>query len=259
MSALAAPAAAAPRPDHHARPGLARLTHVELRKMVDTRAGLWLLITTAALTLVAVVIVAIAGEGDDLHYASMLEVALAPASILLPVIGILLVSSEWTQRTALTTFALVPQRGRVLLAKLGAGLVLAVAAFLLCAAVAAVTVAVTAPSGDGVWSIPAGILFQDLLSMTTGMATGIGFGAALLASAPAIVLYFALPMAFGVLGEFSFFEKIAEWIDMSRALAPLTSELLSGDQWARAIVALLVWTALPLAIGVWRVRREELK
>lgn len=259
MSALAAPAAIAPRPDQHARPGLARLTHVELRKMVDTRAGLWLLITTAALTLLAVVIVAIAGEGDDLHYASMLEVALAPASILLPVIGILLVSSEWTQRTALTTFALVPQRGRVLLAKLGAGLVLAVAAFLLCAAVAAVTVAVTAPSGDGVWSIPAGLLLQDVLAMATGMATGIGFGAALLASAPAIVLYFALPMAFGVLGEFSFFEKIAEWIDMSRALAPMTSELLSGDQWARAVVALLVWMVLPLAIGAWRVRREELK
>lgn len=259
MSAVAAPTAAAPRPDQFSRPGLVRLTGVELRKMIDTRAGMWLLITTAALTLAAIVIVGAAGEGSDHHFDSMLEVAMAPASILLPVIGILLVTSEWTQRTALTTYALVPQRGRVLLAKLGAGMVLAIAAFLLAIAVAAVAVAVLAPSGDGVWSIPAGLLLQDVLAMTTGMATGIGFGAALLASAPAIVLYFALPTAFGILGEFSFFEQIAEWVDMTRALAPMTSELLSGDQWARALVALALWMVLPLAYGAWRISREELK
>ncbi|MBB4661288.1 ABC transporter permease [Conexibacter arvalis] len=258
MSALATAPAAGIGPEH-ARPGLVRLTGVELRKMVDTRAGLWLLLTTAALTLAAIAIVGFAGEAADHRFRSMLEVAIAPASVLLPVIGILLVTSEWTQRTALVTFALVPQRGRVLVAKLAAGLVLAVAAFLLSLAIAAAAVAVIAPEGDGVWSLPVGLLLQDFLMMATGMAMGIGFGAALLASAPAIVLYFALPMAFGILGEFSFFEKIAEWVDSSRALAPMTSELLSGEQWARAITALALWMLLPLLIGAWRLRREELK
>src|SRR6185436_12580062 len=40
----------------HARPGLGRLVTVELRKMVDTRAGFWLQVAMVALT-VAVVIV----------------------------------------------------------------------------------------------------------------------------------------------------------------------------------------------------------
>ena len=41
--------------------------------------------------------------------------------MLLPIVGILLVSSEWSQRTALITFTLVPQRMRVMSAKLAAG------------------------------------------------------------------------------------------------------------------------------------------
>ena len=39
-----------------ARPGLGRLTLVELRKMTDTRSGFWLLFATAALTIAVVVI-----------------------------------------------------------------------------------------------------------------------------------------------------------------------------------------------------------
>ena len=39
-----------------ARPGLTRLTAVELRKMTDTRAGFWLLLAVAVLTVVVVAI-----------------------------------------------------------------------------------------------------------------------------------------------------------------------------------------------------------
>ena len=37
--------------------------------------------------------------------------------ILLPVLGILLVTSEWSQRTAMVTFTLEPSRSRVIAAK----------------------------------------------------------------------------------------------------------------------------------------------
>ena len=39
----------------HARPGLGRLVAVELRKMVNTRAGFWLQIATVAITALVVV------------------------------------------------------------------------------------------------------------------------------------------------------------------------------------------------------------
>ena len=38
-------------------------------------------------------------------------------TIILPMIAILSVTSEWSQRSGLTTFTLVPHRGRVILAK----------------------------------------------------------------------------------------------------------------------------------------------
>jgi ABC-type transport system involved in multi-copper enzyme maturation permease subunit len=257
MSAIAAPSPSVPAPAADLRPSLGRLAGVELRKMVDTRAGLWLLVTTGLLTIAIVVLVSVVGDPADQTFARQLEAALAPSSILLPIIGILLVTSEWNQRTALITFSLVPQRGRVLAAKLIAGTALTLAAFLLCVAVAAVGVAAVTPDVDGAWSLSAGLVLQMLISVVTGMVSGIAFGAAILASAPAIVLFFALPTAWGILGSISFFDDAAEWLDGSRSLTPLTSELLSGTQWARAATTLALWMLLPLAIGWWRVRRQE--
>ena len=41
-----------------------------------------------------------------------------PMALLLPVMAILSVTSEWSQRSGLTTFTLVPHRGRVIWAKM---------------------------------------------------------------------------------------------------------------------------------------------
>ncbi len=65
--------------------------------------------------------------------------------MILPIIGILLVSSEWSQRTAVITFTLVPQRTRVLAAKVLAGVVVAIAALVVCIAAAAITTAIAEP------------------------------------------------------------------------------------------------------------------
>ncbi|MDO8185252.1 hypothetical protein Q5424_01540 [Conexibacter sp. JD483] len=257
MSAIAAPSpapAAAQR-----RPGLGRLTHVELRKMTDTRAGLWLLLATAGLTAAIVVIVCLAGDAGDRTFKNLLSAALQPVALLLPVAGILLVTSEWTQRTSLVTFALVPQRGRVLMAKLLAGCVLGVAATLLAVAVAGVATAIAASDADGVWSFSAGLFLQDLFYVVTAMITGIAFGALLLVSAPAIVLLYVLPTAWAAIGSLSFMQKPAEWLDSTQTLDPMTDRLLSGGEWARALVSLALWMALPLAAGWWRVRRTELR
>ena len=57
----------------HARPGLGRLVAVELRKMVDTRAGFWLQVATVALTVVAVTVSAFVGDAADHTFAGLLD------------------------------------------------------------------------------------------------------------------------------------------------------------------------------------------
>jgi hypothetical protein len=241
----------------HARPGLGRLVAVELRKMVDTRAGFWLQVATVAITVIAVIVRSVVGDAADHTFASVLNVGVKPAAVLLPVVGILLVTSEWSQRTGMITFALVPVRSRVLGAKLVASLVLALAMLVVSVVVVAAGVLVASPGVDGTWSDVPPLIGQSAVYLTGGMVTGVAFGAILLASAPAIVVLFALPITWTAVGSLSFFADAAPWLDTRLALGPMPQEVMSTTQWAHAGTALALWMLLPLLIGIWRITRRE--
>jgi hypothetical protein len=89
------------------------------------------------------------------------------------------------------------------------------------------------------------------------MVTGVAFAMILLSSAPAIVALFTLPTGWTALASLPVFAGVAPWLDTSRALGPLSPELLSSTQWARVGTSLAVWMLLPLLIGVWRITRRE--
>jgi len=256
MSTAATPSdLPAPRPLAATAPGLGRLTAVELRKMVDTRAGAWLLGITAALTLAVAVIAVFAFPDEDARLLDFFAIATLPSTLLLPVIGILLVTSEWSQRTAMVTFTLVPRRLRIFAAKLLAGLALSGAAFVL-SLVAGVAMTAAA-AGD--WSFSFALGVQGAVSVVVPMLAGIGFGAVLLASAPAIVLYYVLPAAWSALGSIPAVESVAEWLDQARTMTPLLEETLSSGQWARVATSLALWLALPLAVGCWRIAKADVR
>jgi hypothetical protein len=241
----------------HTRPGLGRLVAVELRKMVNTRAGFWMQIATVAITAVVVIVSLAVGDAADHTFASVLDVGLKPAAVLLPVAGILLVTSEWSQRTGMITFALVPVRSRVLGAKLIASLVLAVAMLAVSVGIVAAGVLVASPGVDGTWSDVAPLIGQSAVYLTAGMVTGVAFGMVLLASAPAIVVLFALPITWTAVASLSFFADAAPWLDTRLALGPMPQEVMSTTQWAHAGTALALWMLLPLLIGSWRITRRE--
>lgn len=240
-------------------PSLARLTRVELRKMLDTRAGLWLTLAVVAITAVVVLVAVYIGDPDDHAFQRLLYVAVQPAGVLLPIAGILLVASEWSQRTALITFTLVPRRSRVLLAKLGASVVLSLAALVVCLVLAAFGTALDASSAPGAWAMPVGLVGQEAVFLATAMITGVGFGAALLSPAPAIVTYFALPLAFTAAGTLALLDGVAGWLDPSRTLDLMSAELMSAGDWARAGTTLALWMAVPLLVGALRVVCGEVR
>ena len=254
---MSATLTAVPTAGRDTRPGLGRLTLVELRKMTDTRAGFWLQLAIVALTIIGVVALMLTGEDEDKTLETALAFGIQPASILGPVVGVLLVSSEWSQRTAQITFSLVPKRMRVLTAKLLAGLVWSLAAF---AASLLVALIATAAGGvDGAFDLPGALIYQDFLYLLLSVLGGIAFGAALLASAPAIVLYFVLPLAWTIVGSLAFLEGAARWLDSSRTFSPMLEEVLSGTQWARVVATIALWILLPLLIGVLRITRGEVR
>jgi ABC-2 type transport system permease protein len=254
---IAHPAALAPRSLE--RPGLVRLTAVEMRKMTDTRAGFWLQLAVVLLTLAVVAVDCLFGHARDQTLREMLSIAVAPASVLLPIVGILLVTSEWSQRTGMVTFALVPRRGRVVAAKLLASVVLSLVALALCIVAAVIGTAIASPAIENAWALPVGLLGQHVVSLGTGMISGVALGAALLASAPAIVCQFALPLAWALAGRLAGLDTVVHWLDPTSSLAPMTEHLMDATEWAHAGTTLALWMVLPLVVGLWRIQRGEIR
>src|SRR5690349_7746965 len=89
--------------------GLRTLIEVELRKMTDTRSGRWILAA-----IIAVVGGALgwklAHPAVELSFHNYGGAAATFVAYGAPLIGLLAMTSEWTQRTALTTFTLAPRR-----------------------------------------------------------------------------------------------------------------------------------------------------
>jgi hypothetical protein len=237
-------------------PRMPRLTAVELRKATDTRAGFWLLLLVVLSALAVVVIVLAAGDPEDRTFASMFGDCVGIVSVLLPIVGLLLVTSEWSQRTALTTFTLVPERSRVVVAKLLAGCALALVAVVACLAFAAVG---TLISGES-WSFSLSHLGQGALYELFGMLSALALGLVIMHSAGAIVTYFVLPTVVGIVVEVvTALHGPSKWFDPNKSTAPLTDGTVHGAGWAHFAVTAGIWFVLPLVLGLLRLRRHELK
>ena len=255
MSALAVPVYQIPADER--RPGFGRLTRIELRKMLDTRSGLWFSVAIAAITLVTVIITALVKGGHDATLARLFNNSVEPAAILLPVLGVLLVCGEWSQRTVLTTFTLVPNRSRVLQAKLAASIVVAFAAFAICLA-CSVILGELLPAPGGAGSLSIVVLAQGLVFLTATMVIGVAFGAAIMLSAPAIVIYLALPTAWDALSSTIHpLKTLSHWLAIGPTLGPLATHSFSATDWAHAGTTLALWMVLPLVVGVSRFARRD--
>ena len=89
--------------------------------------------------------------------------------------------------------------------------------------------------------------------------TGVAFGAAFLSSAPAIVLYFALPIAWAALGSIPFLNDAARVAGHDADDGADDRAAATGEEWAQFATSQLLWVALPLAIGLWRIAKGEIR
>ncbi|TDD81124.1 ABC transporter permease [Actinomadura rubrisoli] len=245
-----------------ARPPLSRLTAVELRKMVDTRAGRLLLVLIVLTAVALMPVFLFAAPKEEQSLADMFSVSQVGVALLIPVLGILSVTSEWSQRTALATFTLVPGRSRVLVAKLLGGICLAavfVAAGLVVSVLGRAAGGLLGRSG-GSWSLPPSLVGTTLLAAVVLVAMGVAFGMLFMNPPLAIVLYFLLPTLWTTLGEMVHRLKgPAGWLDTNRTLESLSNQGVTANEWARIATSLSVWLLIPLVLGAVRLARREVK
>jgi ABC-type transport system involved in multi-copper enzyme maturation permease subunit len=171
---------------------LRRIVAVELRKSFDTRAGLWLLASIGLASLLTTGAVIAWGPDKDFTYSTFTTTIAFPMSVILPIIAALAVTAEWTQRSGLTTFTIVPHRRRIMLGKaIGLALVAVPATALAFAVGAGGNVVASRISGnDIVWDQDLVAVPYMLLSLILTLAMGLVCGTAIRDSAGAIVAYF---------------------------------------------------------------------
>ena len=261
---LTAPVRRAVTPDPTITPiPFSRLLRVELRKLVDTRAGFWLLAAIGIITAAVVVAYLFAADPEQLTFVNFIAATATPQGFLLPVLGILAVTAEWSQRTGLVTFTLEPSRARVAAAKLVAVVLVGLVAVVVAFAVAALgnVAGIVLQDGAGSWTIEAAGVRDFALLAVVGVVQGFAFGMLLMNTAAAIVLYYVLPMAWSVVFSLvGALEGAAPWLDFNTAIGPVfAGDTLQGDDWAHVAVAGSLWVLIPLALGLVRLLRREVK
>lgn len=257
--------AARTRPTHAPIP-MTRIVGVELRKMFDTRSGFWLMMSVGIISVLATAATLIFAPRDQLSYGSFAGAIGVPMTIILPMIAVLAVTSEWTQRTGLTSFTLVPHRGRVITAKLLGTLLVGVSSIAIAFAVGALgNVVGSAIAGVGTtWDISLGNAATIFLGDALGMMMGFTLGVLIRNSPGAIVGYFVyalvLPAVFEALSAYQhWFGDRRGWFDFNFASSALYDGGLTGTEWAHLAVSGMVWLVLPLLVGLRVVLRSEVK
>jgi ABC-2 type transport system permease protein len=247
---------------------MSRLAAVEFRKALDTRAGRWFTVSILGLVLVVMTIFALAAPDNEKDYGDFLGIAGGVLGYFLPILVILLVTSEQSQRNGLVTFTLEPRRSRVVVAKFLAGIVLAASVMVLAAVIAVFgTVLGSATGGTPEWSVEGTLLFNGfVLANLIGIFVGFAIAMLLMNTPGAIVGYFAysliLPIAVGILAALSDgFDKVAPWIEFNTAQTPLfTGDYQpTGEEWAQIAVTGTIWLIVPLFLGIQRLLRIEFK
>lgn len=261
--------AAASHPRERAVPApipFARILGVELRKMFDTRSGFWLMASIVIASVIATTLTIVLGDRGELTFDSFAASVGSPMSVVLPIIGVLAVTSEWSQRTALTTFTLVPSRGRVVGAKLVNAVVIGAVSMLIALGVGAlgnlVSSAIT--GNEAVWDIPAWTFAQIVLANELGMLLGFALGLLFRNSPAAIVGYFVVNLVLpGISGALAssqeWWRDNAGWFDVNETRFLLFDSKLTTEDWVQLGVTSSIWILLPLAIGLWLVMRSEVK
>ena len=244
-----------------------RLVKIELRKMFNTRSGFWMLVSIGVLSPISAGSLLVFGLNSDVTYQNFVRASGFPMSVILPMIAILAVTGEWSQRSGLTTFTLVPSRERVIRAKAIATLLVGLGAVSVAFAVGALgNVAGSALAGvDTVWDISLSMAPQMVLYNLVGMAFGFTLGVVLRNSAAAIVGYFVVSLVVpGILALLaqvhSWFADLQPWIDWNYTqVALLEGATNTGREWAMLGSTTMIWIVIPLVVGLLFLRRSEVK
>ncbi len=272
MSAIAPTITSTVRPDH--RPGPAGVARSEWTKIRSLRSTFWTLLVTAGLTIGLGSLFALGRTsgrepiGPDFNAAGFPFNALFLSQLAIGVLGVLIVTAEYSSGMIRTTFTAVPQRGLLLAVKAS---VFALVTFV----VAAVTTFVTFFASQWILGrdsrhLGVSLTSPNALRIVVGAALyltlcgllGVGLGA-LLRSTPAAIttlagLLFILPIMMNFLPLSWHRDAIAQWLPSNAGFQIIekVAQPLQLTPWV-GLAVFAGWVAVTFAVALVLLRRRD--
>ena len=225
---------------------------VELRKMFDTRSGFWLMASVVILAVIATGAVILFAPDDEISYGSFAGAIGIPMTIVLPIIAALSITSEWSQRTGLTTFTMVPSRSRVVLAKLLDTVLVGIVSILVALAVGALgnVVGSQLAGVPTTWDLSVSEVLYILGGNGLGLLMGFTLGVLFRNSAAAIVGYFVYAMVLPTLsallaGAQDWYADAQPWVDFQWNQTGLFDGGYGLTEWSQLAITGTIWLRAP--------------
>lgn len=261
MTAAATPPLTGPR---SAIPPLrfSRVLAYELRKSVSIRANRWFLALLAVTAIAAatgfyVYFMLTTSGAAPLTWAQLGRIIVDPLMTLLGCFLITLTASEWTNRSIMTTYTLVPRRGWVLSAQLIVALTYIAAFWALCLGLAALVAGLLSPSQnvDISWSTTAWDVLGVLLANVGFPLSGFLLGIAIMNTPAVVVAWVVLDWLASLL--LFLLKDAGQWFHLNTALGTAVADPNTATNWAHVATSAAVWLGIPAVIGIWRSLRRE--
>jgi ABC-2 type transport system permease protein len=229
-------------------PSLPALAVLEIRKSLSTRSGRSVAAIAALIGPAGMVMAGLSGSGTVPAATALGLVGMLTGLVLLA-LGVLSTAGEWSHRSVQTTFLLVPQRGRVLAAKVTAMALLGLALAGLGTGAAAGVLAVMPDPVN--WASAGRAAVVAIAAGAAFAVTGAGIGAAVGNSPAALTgTYIAVLAVLPIVQQTK--PAIAEKLD------PATAVVMLADQdwsWTPALV-IAGWVVVSTAAGALLTRRR---
>lgn len=236
---------------------------IELRKYAGTRGGRGVLVVVGGLAVLLAVVGAVVVGGRPLDVGRALGYPTTMLEIGLPIVVVLLFTSEWSSRDAAQTFLLRPRRGAVLRSKCVAAAVVVLAGLALAVGTTLVAVGVrglvtSTPVGFSGLGGADGALVRTLLTTSLYAVFAGGIGLLVARTAIALVVYLGAitlvetVLALG-LGERSV------WLSLSQAVGRLSTTEVHRTDLPSLATSLGLWVLMPVALGWAAFLRREAK
>ena len=233
-------------------PSATSLVGLEIRKSLSTRSGKAVALAGAVTAPVVTLGLAFSGEALDAVRGPIGAMGLVTALVIIP-LGVLATAGEWSHRTVQTTFLQVPNRNKVMAAKVAAVALMGAVLSAIAIAGSAGALAI-GPIGTPTWD---GAVTAMGIAVASGAAfavIGAGVGAAL-ANTPAAMTSLYLLLLGVMPGLRLVNQEVADALDPTNAVLGLAT----GNGTTGYALTLVGWVVVTTVVGTIVTRRRAVQ